>query len=252
MMRRIVTMLLLAIALLAASAASYHYYPVWMSRLRYAMADAQTREKLDTEELERNYRTAAKAFEQRIQTLSQESDIKRAIKDCNNVILKAREKCIKIGKKEVDEVNSYCSKRNVTPSKTAMDAVTGIAENMIPLDKLLEEIRVNRVPDKPTSIHTDTSDLLQRYRADVTVSFVMRSRNGQEWPGEENFVASASPGKQWTFPSDAEVKRRLLAELDRIKSGLQSEFDLQLSRLEMEMDSQVKKLELQHEVESSR
>jgi hypothetical protein len=80
----------------------------------------------------------------------------------------------------------------------------------------------------------------------------MRNREGKDFIGQETFVASASPGKQWTFPSVAEVKERILAAQRKTNAGLQRAIDSKLSEIKQEMESKVHQMEVQVLTESPR
>ena len=246
--RKRTSLMLSAVALALAVAAASYYYPGW-SHLRYLTADPQTRQRLDTEELERGYRYAAKALEQQLRsTLPEDADILAAIKGCNSVIMNARQKATQIQKELGDEANAFLVKHSRGPINLEFLHM----ENLISDAKSIKEVRVDSVSDKPTSIRTDNDDLLQRYRADVNITFSIHNRDGEHFTGSYTFVASANPDKQWTFPFTEQVKERVVAELRNTKEGLQSAIDSKLGEIRLEMQSQVHKMELQVLTESQR
>jgi len=233
--------MLFAVALAFTVAAASYYYPGW-AHLRYLMTDPQTRQRLDTEELERGYRYAAKALEQQLRTtLLKDADIETEIESCNAVIMNARQKLIQIQKELGDEVNAFAAKY----SKGPVNLESLHMETLIPDKSPIKEVRVDSVSDKPTSIRTDNNDLLQRYRGDVSVTFSIHNRDGQHFAGSYTFVASANPDKQWTFPSTKDVKEHIVVELRNTKNGLQSALDLELAKIKLEMEAEIHKKELQ-------
>src|SRR5260370_35374722 len=202
--------MLFAVALALTVAAASYYYSGW-SHLRYLMADPQTRQRLDAEQLERGYRDAAKALEHELKTtLPKDADILAAIEGCNSVITNARQKLIQIQKELVDEVNAFAAEHSKGRpiNQEALHKLDMLHMETLISDTLsVKEVRVDSVSDKPTSIRTDNNDLLQRYRGDVNIAFSIHRRDGQQVGGSHIFVTSANPDKQWTFPSKEEVKQ---------------------------------------------
>lgn len=246
--RKRTSLVLSAVAFVLAAAAASYYYPGW-SNLRYLMADPQTRQRLDTEQLERGYRDAAKGLDQQLRTaLPKDADIEAAIEGCNSAIVNARQKAIQIQKELGDEANAFLAKHSRGP----INVESLHMENLISDTSSIKEVRVDSVSDKPTSIRTDDGDLLQRYRGDVNVTVSIHNRNGQHFSGSYTFVASANPDKQWRFPSTGEVKERIVAELRNTKKGLQSAFDSTLGEIKQDMESRFHKMQLQVLTESPR
>jgi len=246
--RKRTSLTLLAVALTLAAVAASYYYAGW-SRLRYLMADPQTRQRRDTEELERGYRYAAEALEQQLRTLPKDADILAAIENCNSVITNGKQKLIQIQKELVDKVKAFAAAEQSKGGVINQEAFHKLDE--LHLETLIsdtlgvKEVRVDSVSDKPTSIRTDNNDLLQRYRGDVNITFSIHRRDGEHFGGSYTFVATANPDKQWTFPSREEVKQRIVAELSSTKEGMQSTVDLNVGKIKLEMESTLLKGELE-------
>ena len=241
--RVILGILLLA----AATVATSYYYPGW-SKLQYFAADAQTRESLDTEQLERGYRDAAHRFDQELRTLPGDKDIRAAIDDYNSVITDARQKAAQIQKDVTDEANDFLVKHSRAP----------ISLDSLHLEKIgadsfaIKGIRIDSVSDKPKSIRPDPGDLLQRYHADVSVTVVIDNGNDQHVPSSYTFIAAADPAKRWTFPSTDNVKQRILAELQKTRRDVQSTVDLNLNEIKQTLETQLHQMELRLMTESPR
>jgi hypothetical protein len=243
MKRKRAKLLLTVVALLTAAAVAAYYYLGWPD-MRYLTADPGTRERLETEKLERGYRAAAKAFEQQLRTtLPKDAKIAAKIDAYNSIILSARQKYINLMEEMLKSANSFGaqhSRRSISMAELHIDP-----KSVFPDTKLMKEVRVDSVSDKPTSIHTDNEDLLQRYRADVNLTLSLVMVEGQGYPTQERFVATANPQKDWSFPSVDDVKQRILAGFDELSRTVENGIEMTLDKQKLELESMLHKLELE-------
>lgn len=205
-----------AVALLAAGAAASYYYAGWPD-LRYLVANAQMRQRLDTEQLQRDYRIQAKTLDQQLRTmLPKDQDIAAKVESYNSLVLNCRKKYVEMLEGLAKSMNSFLTthgRRSVSP-----DALTSKIDpkSAFPDTLLMTEIRVDSVSETPTSIRTDDQDLLKRYHADVTVTISVVMTGGKVTPMQNTLIANATPDKKWTFPSATDVKLRILTFLNEL------------------------------------
>ena len=243
-----IKLIVLALVLLVAIAAVYYY--AGGPDLRYLAADSQTRQRLDTEKLQRDYRIEAKALEQQLRTaLTEDQDIAAKIEGYNSIVFNCRKKYIDMLEGMAKSINAFAvahSKPSIPPDyfTSKVDVKSTFPDKL-----LMKELRADSVSDAPTSIRTDEQDLLKRYHADVNVTVSVVMFDGKATPTQNTFIANANPEKKWSFPSVTDVKQRVLTSLDEINRTVQSGTQLELSKLKLELESMVREKELEVETQ---
>jgi len=218
----------------AAGAAAYYYG--W-SEIRYWLANAETRQKLDTEKLDRGYRTAAKLFEEQVRTLLQtDPDIAAKKAQCNAIIVDARQKYMAIVGEIVRSANSFAAAHSVQRS-ISVDDLHIDAKDVFPDTQMVTEIRLDSVVEKPTSIRMDYGDLIKRYHADVSFTVAVVTGGGKSYPMQAHLSASANPQKDWSFPTAIEAKSWLVTALDGFKQAVESSLNPILNKAKLDFES---------------
>ena len=225
--------IIIVTALLIVAVGAAGYYAGWLDCLRYLVVSPQTRERLDTEKLERSYSIEAKTFEQRLQTtLATDPEVLAQTKGLSTIVLNARQKLVRMLQDQVKSVNTKLTA--ISRPELPLYYFCRILDEKVafPDALLIKEVRANLASDKPESIRTDSNDLIQRYRATVNVTFTI-VRGDARGVTSEAFPISvgATPDKQWKFPSPAETKKLLLEFMTGAQKALQNELDETNSKL---------------------
>lgn len=236
----------LVIVALMAVVAGYCY--VTWPDVRYLVANAQTRQRLDTEQLQRGYSVEAKAFEQRIKTvLKTDPDIANETKKVNELSPKLQLKYDEMLRDQVAALNKQLTarSRNALPSDTFSKVVP-----KLPV-LVMKEIRLDSVSYQPTSIRTDEGDLIKRYHADVKAAFSIVIEGGDLKPPKipGAWEASASPDKRWTFPTTAEVKDNLVKEFDVMIKEVESTTEATIEKQKLELKTSLAEKQSELELE---